>query len=413
LIYPTQPAGNSKIFQYNLTTANDLSTATFSGIDLPILSEDIAPEGLTVSSDGLRLFMGGGVSVKLFQYDITTVDAFQFQKFYQIKNNQVPSIQTNMPLAIIDTVGAGVIQEASGFDIRVFDSSGSPISYQIQSVNPSTGDFITWKNMATVQESEFIQLTFGNPTATDGEDADTVWADYATVFHLNETIFAADSIKDSTVNALDSSPINMDISNSVLGKIGKAMSFNGSDEAIELPFSTLLDNLQNDFIISAWIKQVDNTGIQRIFANITSWAFGVTTNSLGFTTLTIKDYNISSSITTGVFQLLAMHFDTNNDVTFYLDGVNVGTITGTSPANISTNNFTIAFIDAFSQRFNGIIDEINLRTVIPVNVDDYETTIFNNQNDNDAFWSKTPLLENGKSNFLVDDQGNRFKAVLS
>jgi len=48
---------------------------------------------------------------------------FQFYKFYQINKNQVPSAQTNKPLVIIDTLGSGIIQNLSGFDIRVFDSS--------------------------------------------------------------------------------------------------------------------------------------------------------------------------------------------------------------------------------------------------------------------------------------------------
>ena len=140
---------------------------------------------------------------------------FQFYKFYQIKKNQVPTTQTNMPVVIIDTLGADILQQASGFDIRVFSAAGTPLPYEVQSVNITTGDIIVWVNMTTVQDSEFVQLTFGKESATDGSTPNTVYdSNYKMVLHFDTA-----SLIDSTSN--NNSGFNAG-SIDIAGKIGRA-----------------------------------------------------------------------------------------------------------------------------------------------------------------------------------------------
>ena len=67
---------NDKIFQYNLSTANDLSTAVFSGNELDVSTEDPAPRGATISANGLTLFMAGDSNDKIYQYDLFTPNSF-------------------------------------------------------------------------------------------------------------------------------------------------------------------------------------------------------------------------------------------------------------------------------------------------------------------------------------------------
>ena len=85
-------------------------------------------------------------------------NTFQFYKFYQIKKNNVPTPQINMPLVIIDTLGAGILQQASGFDIRAFDSLNTPIPYEVQSVNVATGEIIVWVNPNSTPLNWFNEL---------------------------------------------------------------------------------------------------------------------------------------------------------------------------------------------------------------------------------------------------------------
>ena len=150
-------------------------------------------------------------------------NTFQFYKFYQIKKNQVPTTQTNMPLVIIDTVGSGIFQQASGFDIRAFDSTGSPLNYEVQSITTGPGDFIIWIDVTTVKDSEFVQLTFGKASATDGSNRFAVWSEYESVYHLNNVPGGVGSILDSTVQQNNGTPTG---TATIAAKIGQGLELN-------------------------------------------------------------------------------------------------------------------------------------------------------------------------------------------
>ncbi len=63
---------SDKIYEYVMSTASDLSTATFSGKTLDISSEDTAPTGLTFDHTGSKLFMLGITGDRVFEYDLST-----------------------------------------------------------------------------------------------------------------------------------------------------------------------------------------------------------------------------------------------------------------------------------------------------------------------------------------------------
>lgn len=96
---------------------------------------------------------------------------YQNYEFYQINKDEIPVPSGDVILEIIDSVGSGIFQEASGFDIRAFDSAGVSIDYEVVSVNVSTGDFTIKVTVPNATDLSFIQLTFGNPSATDGSTA--------------------------------------------------------------------------------------------------------------------------------------------------------------------------------------------------------------------------------------------------
>ena len=63
---------SNSVFQYNLTTGFDISTATFSGNSLNVISEDGAPQGVHFNDDGTRMFMLGTTSDSVHVYNLTT-----------------------------------------------------------------------------------------------------------------------------------------------------------------------------------------------------------------------------------------------------------------------------------------------------------------------------------------------------
>lgn len=344
---------------------------------------------------------------------------YQFYKFYQIKNGQTQGVNVNMPLVIIDTLGAGIIQEASGFDIRVFDSSGSPLDYEVAEVTPGTGDFIVFVNVATVADGEFVQLTFGKPTATDGSNPNAVYdVNYKGAYHLSEPTGA--TIIDSSSNNNDGTPSVGLEPVSVDAKIGKGLDFSTLDAMATLP-----NSLGEDYTISIWGKipaSDDRTGVNAFNGNQILNA-DVGGNADDYIPMAV----INNHMSTFIGESGGTNFTLEGDIIVNTDVFIAITITrlrgtlgelqiyinGELDKSLSVNNLK-TLTDSASIFFGvmnvgvgrdtgGTYDELRFSDI--VRTADWIKTEFNNQNDNDAFWFTTPLLTNGEDNFLVDDQG--------
>ena len=64
---------NDKVYQYTLSTAWDLDTASYDGAakDLAVRTEDAAPQGISFKSDGTRLYMVGQITGKVYRYTLS------------------------------------------------------------------------------------------------------------------------------------------------------------------------------------------------------------------------------------------------------------------------------------------------------------------------------------------------------
>lgn len=63
--------GNDKVYQYSLTTAWDISTASYVR-DFYVGAKEIAPSGLSFRDDGSRMYIAGLGSDKVHQYNLST-----------------------------------------------------------------------------------------------------------------------------------------------------------------------------------------------------------------------------------------------------------------------------------------------------------------------------------------------------
>tara|TARA_R110000822_G_scaffold9146_2_gene35692 strand:+ start:13 stop:1221 length:1209 start_codon:yes stop_codon:yes gene_type:complete len=63
---------NDKIFQFTLSTAWDVSTASYASKSLSTLAQDNNPYGLAFSSDGTKAYMVGGTGATAYQYTLST-----------------------------------------------------------------------------------------------------------------------------------------------------------------------------------------------------------------------------------------------------------------------------------------------------------------------------------------------------
>ncbi len=63
---------NDRVYQYNLTTAWDVTTASYTGNSLLVTSEEATPLGLFFGDSGTKLYVVGSATDTVFQYTLTT-----------------------------------------------------------------------------------------------------------------------------------------------------------------------------------------------------------------------------------------------------------------------------------------------------------------------------------------------------
>jgi len=134
-----------------------------------------------------------------------------------------------------------------------------------------------------------------------------------------------------------------------------------------VPDGPNLTNLRNDLSVTAWINpsSYGAVGLGRVFSGDDSaWSCGIKNNGLRFTTRFIQDYDLNGwIIPLNQWTHLAWVMNDTNDVVFYINGVRVGIVFGSSPSNAPTGNWVIgAFrtVTAPAECFDGSIDDIQI-----------------------------------------------------
>jgi len=180
-----------------------------------------------------------------------------------------------------------------------------------------------------------IFIYYGHSTATDGSSEDT-WdgtgADYLGVWHMGD---AGDSAQTSAtgVAAIEADANNMESGDRIIGKIGYAMDFDGSNEYLSVPSGDASTYLRPDttFTSHCWFRADDFTDgtIYGLSMNSTSsglgnWLYGSQLRpSLGnggnvWTNITEP----TSGLSTGIWYHVITTWD-GSSAKFYLDGVEV------------------------------------------------------------------------------------------
>ncbi|GAA5495803.1 hypothetical protein Rhal01_01982 [Rubritalea halochordaticola] len=93
------------------------------------------------------------------------------------------------------------------------------------------------------------------------------------------------------------------------------------------------NRIDGTMTVMAWINLDNITGVQSIFSSVQGggsdgWRFGTNGSGLRFTTLGAQDFNQSASLTVGTWYHVAVTVN-NDDITFYLNGNEIGNTTAT------------------------------------------------------------------------------------
>ena len=63
---------NDRVYQYNLTTAWDVTTASYTGNSLLVTAQDATPQGLFLGDSGTKLYVVGSTNDTVYQYTLST-----------------------------------------------------------------------------------------------------------------------------------------------------------------------------------------------------------------------------------------------------------------------------------------------------------------------------------------------------
>ena len=63
---------NNSVFQYSLSTAFDVSTASYDSVSFSVSSQDSDPQGLAFNTDGTKMYVVGRTTYTVYRYTLST-----------------------------------------------------------------------------------------------------------------------------------------------------------------------------------------------------------------------------------------------------------------------------------------------------------------------------------------------------
>jgi 6-phosphogluconolactonase (cycloisomerase 2 family) len=123
---------NDSVFQYTLTTAFDLSTASYDSVSFSVASQEITPRDVTFNSLGDKMFVTGNGSDSVFQYTLSTA--------YDLSTASYDSV--SFSVASQDTQPFGLVFSPDGGIMYVLGTTNDTVYQYTTYLNrPATTSF--------------------------------------------------------------------------------------------------------------------------------------------------------------------------------------------------------------------------------------------------------------------------------
>jgi len=314
-----------------------------------------------------------------------------------VNPTEVPSEQTDYPL-LVNSIFSNLIGFSPN-ELRFAGVDKIQLEYEIEKFDILTGELIARAKKPKLNGNDIIYLYYDNPLAVDEQNPAAVWdGSYKARYSMSD-----DTLKDSTGNNQDLTHFG---STDIQAKIGVGQNYTGvvDDYAIRNPFTGIP---LTEFSIEFWIKSPST------FDSWISYAVTLATNQI----LIEDQQNLKIHVgpaekTTNILlsdnilhHVVVQWRSSDGLLRVYKDGVlshsSTGFMTGYSITDggslvLSQDQDSVGGGFSGAQALNGILDEVKISDTI--RSADYITTIFNNENNPDLFYSIgdveniTPLL---------------------
>ena len=187
---------NNRIYEYSVSTAYDLSTASYSNNSLLVSSQAAGPLGFDLSSDGTKLIVSDNTTDSVYLYNLSTG--------FDITTASYSG--TNFSLASQDSVPSGVSFNPSGSKMFVLGNANNTVFQYSTALATAQLDLSTGSVFDYTPTSD-VQVTLANPAASGtvsgatlllgSEDAAGVASTFST------TLYAGTGAAQTITNGID------------------------------------------------------------------------------------------------------------------------------------------------------------------------------------------------------------------
>jgi len=258
-------------------------------------------------------------------------------------------------------------------DLRFVDADGTALAYEIERWVPG-GHSIVWVRVPVIDASDrdFIYLTYGDKTATDGQRPHAVWsAEHVGVWHLAEDPGPTGTrvIRDSTEHANDgTATVVMASSDLVDGVAGNGLYMNGGGGGVQMAGGFALPT----YTFTLWVRgdnaPVAGTGNRQPISNGDvgfhfAWDDNATELTPGIQhedTLGWKDLYLGPNLSGGVWYHIAGTYD-GAQLCGYRDGLQIGCVAADAP--LAPQFFQLGLTSSNAATFQGRLDEVRVAGV--------------------------------------------------
>jgi biopolymer transport protein ExbB len=282
-------------------------------------------------------------------------------------------------------------------------TSERALAYERERWAPGTGELVAWVALPSLASDKdtTLYLYYGDPLAADTEQRTGVWdPQYAAVWHLAEELGGPGAIRDATTNGNTGTDAGTPVLNA-LGKVGRAIRFDGGNDSISVAPSASLDAIAARGSLEMWVNfdVARGTDYQRLLMGGNSLAPDNTgtewaTNSLGdyyYYPADAGGYNYASvaiPFVDGQWHHIAVTQDyATKTVQMFVDG-KLQSSSYNSTLWVHTATSTTWYWGGrppSSTKFAGMMDEIRVSTT--VRAPEWFATQYANQRDPATFYT--------------------------
>lgn len=321
------------LYQYSLSTAWDISTASYDSVSLNVSSQDTSPTGIYFKSDGTTLYVAGNTTDDIFQYNLSTAWDLSTATYA----SKSFAITQDTGLRGVSFKSDGTKMYAIGF------STDSVYQYSLSTAwDISTASYDSVSFSVTSQDTTPLSMWFksdGTYFYISGGDNDTIYQ-YAlsTAWDLSTASYSSISF---SVSSQDASPSGI-----FFGNNGIKMYIVGQTNQAIYQYSTTLTTKTLDLSTGNYFNHTLTENTQFPLSNagdVQSFQLEVTGGSSAGYDLSNASYDSKSfSVTNQDVAPRGLYFKSDG-LTFFMIGNgndNVNEYTLTEAWDITTSSFT-------------------------------------------------------------------------